>query len=58
MAVIDSGTDAQIRSAVLEAKSVGLGFELNEEDFAKYPFVGTKRFVILPVQDDGSIASP
>jgi galactonate dehydratase len=36
----------------------GLGFELNEEDFAKYPFAGTKPFVSLPVQDDGSIASP
>jgi len=58
MAVIDSGTDAQIRSAVLEAKSVGLGFELDEADFAKYPFAGTKPFVSLPVQDDGSIASP
>jgi L-alanine-DL-glutamate epimerase-like enolase superfamily enzyme len=25
----------------------GLGFELNEEDFQKYPFQGTKPFVLL-----------
>ena len=36
----------------------GLGVELKEEDLAKWPFAGTKPFVILPVNDDGSIASP
>ncbi|MDA0204299.1 MAG: galactonate dehydratase [Acidobacteria bacterium] len=36
----------------------GLGFELNEEDFKKYPFQGTKPFMLLPTNDDGSIASP
>jgi galactonate dehydratase len=35
-----------------------LGFELNEEDSKKYPFQGTKPFMLLPRNDDGSIASP
>jgi len=36
----------------------GFGFELNEEDFKKYPFQGTKPFMVLPTNGDGSIASP
>ncbi len=36
----------------------GLGVEVNEQVLAKYPFQGTKPFVLLPVHEDGSIASP
>ena len=40
------------------SREPGLGVELKESDLAKFPFQGTKPFVILPFQDDGSIASP
>jgi galactonate dehydratase len=36
----------------------GLGVDLKESDLAKYPFGGTKPFVTLPFNDDGSIAAP
>ena len=36
----------------------GLGVEVDEQVLAKYPFQGTKPFVILPLHEDGSIASP
>ncbi len=36
----------------------GLGIEVDEAVLAKYPFGGTKPFMILPHQEDGSIASP
>jgi galactonate dehydratase len=36
----------------------GLGIEIDEAVLAKYPFGGTKPFVILPFHEDGSIASP
>ncbi len=40
------------------SKKPGLGIEINEELLKKYPFAGTKPFVLLPVHEDGSIASP
>ena len=36
----------------------GLGIDLDEEKIKKFPFGGTKPFVLLPVHEDGSIASP
>jgi galactonate dehydratase len=36
----------------------GLGIDLDEEKISRFPFGGTKPFVILPVHEDGSIASP
>ena len=36
----------------------GLGIEVDEDVLARYPFGGTKPFVILPLHEDGSIASP
>jgi len=36
----------------------GLGIEIDEGALARYPFGGTKPFVLLPVHEDGSIASP
>jgi galactonate dehydratase len=36
----------------------GLGVDLDEAALARYPFGGTKPFVLLPVHEDGSIASP
>lgn len=36
----------------------GLGIEVDETVLAKHPFGGTKPFVLLPVHEDGSIASP
>lgn len=40
------------------SKKPGLGIEIDEEALKKFPFAGTKPFVLLPVHDDGSIASP
>jgi galactonate dehydratase len=36
----------------------GLGIEVDERALARHPFGGTKPFVLLPVHEDGSIASP
>jgi galactonate dehydratase len=36
----------------------GLGVDIDERVLARYPFGGTKPFVVLPVHEDGSIASP
>ena len=36
----------------------GLGVDVDERVLARYPFGGTKPFVLLPVHEDGSIASP
>jgi galactonate dehydratase len=36
----------------------GLGIDVDERVLARYPFGGTKPFVLLPVHEDGSIASP
>jgi galactonate dehydratase len=36
----------------------GLGVDVDERVLARYPFRGTKPFVLLPVHEDGSIASP
>jgi hypothetical protein len=34
------------------------GIEVDERALARHPFGGTKPFVLLPVHEDGSIASP
>jgi len=36
----------------------GLGIELDEEKIGRFPFGGTKPFVVLPFHEDGSVASP
>jgi hypothetical protein len=34
------------------------GIDVDERALARHPFGGTKPFVLLPVHEDGSIASP